>query len=611
VPTIAQPLVVDWKSNDQLELAVAMQKNLAVVAYDCKTIRLLNDCSIKGHYGFTAVPSLLQETVKIDDADEAKASLPLGGAQLGGEIARGATIDIALAYVGKNNALNEKITKDDLVGSECSQATHYVRGATIGAFAMVTGTKGDAAAAAQIFGAGASGSSSSAKSRLNSGGDVAACKVSGASDKPPEGCSAIVRLDLTAIDGVVPKDDGKSGPPPLENTCPEGFAPGGGICQKKTGTEAYRCDPTNLDECKAQCDKGNTDSCYNAGVILQKKVTSNLTEALDTNKLAAPFFEKACEASVAGACSRLAVIYLMDPRFGDHEAQAVKYFKKGCDLLEGSACWNAAGFDSTMSFEERLNFRQRGCKLGVWRSCEEVAQAELEADPARRKADWGPPRTQDALALLDAWCDSKAPWACGDLGTLYTSGKMSMVRATEVKPDAAKAAQYIIKYCAAGKNAFGAFDCSQPADKVAAAAIAKAKAPADADAPQPGAADKGKKPTSAFREGQKWIGKVTCDGKDTDTTLFIGKAEGAFVRGELQVEKKTTTPNGGWSLNLSAFYVSGRATNGRLGLTPGNSLTHPDPEHPAFGMSGQVTKSVFKGKVNGKGCTRFSLSLQP
>src|SRR5262245_13135564 len=64
-PSEAEPLVVDWSSSDQLDLTVAMQKNIALVAYDCKSIRLLKNCSAKGKYGFTAVPSVIEESVKI------------------------------------------------------------------------------------------------------------------------------------------------------------------------------------------------------------------------------------------------------------------------------------------------------------------------------------------------------------------------------------------------------------------------------------------------------------------------------------------------------------------------------------------------------------------
>src|SRR5579872_5420894 len=54
-PARGETLVVDWKTNDQLDLAVALKNGIAVVSYDCKSIRLLQGCSAKGKYGFTPV----------------------------------------------------------------------------------------------------------------------------------------------------------------------------------------------------------------------------------------------------------------------------------------------------------------------------------------------------------------------------------------------------------------------------------------------------------------------------------------------------------------------------------------------------------------------------
>ncbi|HEY8079326.1 MAG TPA: hypothetical protein VIF62_34585, partial [Labilithrix sp.] len=328
-PAHAEPLVVDWKTNDQLELTVAMQKGVALVAYDCKSIRLVKGCSLAGQYAFTAVPSVLQEAVQIADADEVKASLPFSGGSLSGEVARGSSIDIALAYVGKRSTVNDSVVKTQLTGAECGNVTHFVRGATIGAFAMATGTKGQVRAAADIFGAGASGASSSDKKKLNSAGEVSSCKgVNGASTNPPDNCGAIVRLELVQIGGL--DIDESKPPPPLGNTCPEGFTPANGRCAKKAAASGgYRCDPKDRDDCKAQCKAGNAESCYNAALSLIVGAEIGGPRQQE----AMPMFETACKANIGRACFWMGSIYANDPKLPDGTVSAGEYAKKSCDLL--------------------------------------------------------------------------------------------------------------------------------------------------------------------------------------------------------------------------------------------------------------------------------------
>ena len=96
----AEPLIVDWKSKERLDLEVAMKNAVAVVEYDCKTIRVLKDCSLEGSYEYAGV-SLKEDVVQLKNADEVRANLPLSGVTLGGELERDSSIDIAMVMVGK------------------------------------------------------------------------------------------------------------------------------------------------------------------------------------------------------------------------------------------------------------------------------------------------------------------------------------------------------------------------------------------------------------------------------------------------------------------------------------------------------------------------------
>jgi hypothetical protein len=99
--TGSESLVVDWKPEQHGDLELLMKGNVAI--------------------------------------------LPLGGIGIAGsisaEMARGSTLDVAMIMVGKVKTTWAKVQADELKG-DCDGATHFVKGAMVGAFVMQTGTKG-------------------------------------------------------------------------------------------------------------------------------------------------------------------------------------------------------------------------------------------------------------------------------------------------------------------------------------------------------------------------------------------------------------------------------------------------------------------------------------
>lgn len=80
-----EPLVVDWQPGQRVDLEAAMKDGVALVHYDCKTIRLVRGCRIEGGYGFMATTTK-EEVVRLVNADEVRANLPLSGPKLGVEL---------------------------------------------------------------------------------------------------------------------------------------------------------------------------------------------------------------------------------------------------------------------------------------------------------------------------------------------------------------------------------------------------------------------------------------------------------------------------------------------------------------------------------------------
>jgi hypothetical protein len=152
-------LVVDG-TRQRSDLEVAMREGVSVVKFDGSGMKLLKDCRIDGNYGFIGV-NTKEHVVSLTSAEEVKANLPAAGlgilAKLGAELGRSQSLDIAIVMVGKRKTTWAHAARQDLKG-DCSGATHFVRGANIGAFAMRSGAKGKARTVAEIFGAGVSAS---------------------------------------------------------------------------------------------------------------------------------------------------------------------------------------------------------------------------------------------------------------------------------------------------------------------------------------------------------------------------------------------------------------------------------------------------------------------
>lgn len=179
-----------------------MKEGVAVVSYSCKGLKVLKDCKVDGKYGFLGMTKK-EQVIRLNNADEVKANLPLAGAgiaaNIGAEMQRGATLDVAMVMIGKIKTTNASLTKDDLQG-ECADATHFVKGAIVGAFVMETGTKGSAKTAAQLFGAGASGGVGEHEERAEQGRRHRRLREGGS--RFAEGAAAVSRDGASRVEGA-------------------------------------------------------------------------------------------------------------------------------------------------------------------------------------------------------------------------------------------------------------------------------------------------------------------------------------------------------------------------------------------------------------------------
>ena len=429
VEKYGEPLVVDWKPDQRGDLEEVMHDGVAVVAYDCSGIKLLKQCHLDGAYGYLGMTKR-EQVVRLQSADELRANLPLSGlkiaGEIGGEMSRGSTIDIALVTVGKKRTTWKAPTRDDLKG-DCSGATHVVRGATVGAFAVQTGTRAEAKTSVQIFGAGAGGGSSSAKDVNDKEGDPSACATSSPdATGAPAQCGAAVRIELVGIaDGAAkepPKgtekpaaDADKSHPLEVEaEQCPQGLVLVEGKCTTPTEEKPHQCEPADQADCQKQCDKGHAGSCGALGAYFEGR-THEYDKALAALKkgcdggdarscvnlggmtlegigtkadpvAAAPLFDSGCNSGDAIGCGRLGAAYHTGTGVTRDDTKAAGLLRKACDGGQAHACGELGAMmrDGTGVPKDEtaaLGLLKRGCYGGDARSCN-VAGEQMEARDA-------------------------------------------------------------------------------------------------------------------------------------------------------------------------------------------------------------------------------------
>ncbi|WP_096328831.1 tetratricopeptide repeat protein [Nannocystis exedens] len=450
--TDAQPLIVDMSSSERVDLEVAMKEGLAVVAYDCKSMRLLPACRLPGAYKFAGV-SRKEEVIKLVDKGEVAANLPLNGVKLAGGLDRDAALDLALVLVGKQSTTLDAAGQPELSG-RCEGATHFVRSASVGAFAVGVGTRGEARLVADVFGYGANARSASERQSLNKDGDLGECRGASPDDvKPPAQCRSAVRLELVPLTAAAspPADDtrppAEPPPVPLAVACPVGMAMAAGKCTADAAAP-HLCAADDERACETQCQKGSAGSCHNLAVLLQNRRlevagdASLVQLARQRDEELHQLFTRACDGGVAESCDRLGYVAmaLKAPR-----AEVQKVWQRGCDLGHGPACRVLAGdflAGAAPDLARGRGLLDRACKLGDAFGCGSLADSYLKP---RGGAAPAPDEIARGVAVLKEACASRRRYACREVANLHIDGKL-------VPKDEAVGLEYHEKSCATGNT---------------------------------------------------------------------------------------------------------------------------------------------------------------
>jgi TPR repeat protein len=394
-----------------------MRDGVAVVAYDCHALKLLRGCRIDSSYGFMAF-SRKEETIRFENADEVAANLPTFGIPLiqglGGELKRDSTIDLAMILIGKKRTTVQQATPEKLLGgAACGGATHFVRGAFVGAFAMGTGTKGGASLGTGLFTAG----STSSKLASYRDGDPASCQqVTTSSASPPDACDALVRLELVALGAAGTQTKPTAGDDQTRaQTCPQGLVLAEGKCVPPSPDKPHRCKPDDVADCTAQCTLKDAASCTNLGFLYStgKGVTKDDAKAF-------ALYQQACDAGDAHGCSDLGVEYRNGRGVEKDDVKAAALFKQGCDGGFPQGCANlGVAYLTGRGVQEDdtrgLALFQQACDGGNAIGCSNLGVVYERGQGA-------PKDPAKAVGLYKRACDGGNVLACANLAAMYDNG---------------------------------------------------------------------------------------------------------------------------------------------------------------------------------------------
>ncbi len=167
---------------------------------------------------------------------------------------------------------------------------------------------------------------------------------------------------------------------------------------------------------EASCTKGVAADCYplakryREGVGVQRDLPRSFNYA-----------QKACDGSLAAACSDLGLYYLKGVGGVDKDlAKAVQLFKKACDAGEANGCANLGdryvkGEGVGEDIARGIELYKKACDKGSAVGC-------FYLGVANEKGTLMPVNLQNAAALYEKACDADDADACGRLGTMYLKG---------------------------------------------------------------------------------------------------------------------------------------------------------------------------------------------
>jgi hypothetical protein len=216
----AEPLVVEWPPAERGRLEAAVHEGLVAVHYSGCEMELRPYCRVKSERYKYAPLTRKRDEVSIKDEDELYAQLPAGAARLEAKLKKAGELHVDMTLVGRWESESGRVSRDELDG-DCDDATHVVSAVTVGAFTFTAGAQANVGGHGSGFGVSAGASSDAKREMLTQDGDESACATStGRDSTPPDGCGALIRIEVAPIGDARRKSNEAAVvvPPPVPTT---------------------------------------------------------------------------------------------------------------------------------------------------------------------------------------------------------------------------------------------------------------------------------------------------------------------------------------------------------------------------------------------------------
>jgi hypothetical protein len=330
----ATPWVVQLTPTERALVDRALGRGVVIVAYDCRTVAVLPNCTAEGSYAFESVTSR-RELVHLFDQEELDLNVPRTGSGPGLVITPGIGLDLVVVPTGYQTVSRWRAAKEDLAG-QCSGATHFLRRIQVGTFTLGNqdaGVGGALPLRFEVWPLGESNPGSPART---------ANEFEPSSERSP--------------------------------TCPAGWVATESKCTRQV-IEPHACSPDNPAECRDECDKGSAASCASIGWDDRQ------------GELWREANQQACTLGSAAGCVNLGIALAGRRPTGPAMAAVADAFSRACQLGDAAGCLDLA----RVVADDASALRERACNLGLMRACIEVAGARArgaDADRPKALASW-------------------------------------------------------------------------------------------------------------------------------------------------------------------------------------------------------------------------------
>ncbi len=200
-----RPFVVEWDATDMSGFEARAKSDVIFVRYEGCELKVLDGCvndSLRGALGsYRPVEwtSGSVEVMEIEDEGQLYAKLPLGANTLGGRVQAGEKFRMEYFVAGTRSATRDKVFRSDVANiAGCRDATHFVYGYNLGAFALGASSQVKGEVGGTFSGIGVGGSRTKKAKAEKNGGEIGSCRSDSA--KEVESCKTPIRLSLREIE---------------------------------------------------------------------------------------------------------------------------------------------------------------------------------------------------------------------------------------------------------------------------------------------------------------------------------------------------------------------------------------------------------------------------